>query len=85
MLGECQPFEAWLPRVEKSIRIGSLHDAKVFARRWVIRDKDPLLKALLRRLDRANSSDATTSALHAFQEALASRNLLSPQASGRLD
>ena len=76
---EYQHFDAWLPHVEKSIRIGSLDDAKIFTRRWVIRDKDPALKALVRRLDRVNSSDGAASALRALQQALASRNLLPPQ------
>jgi hypothetical protein len=75
---EFEPFDARLPHVEKSIRIDSLHNAKVFARRWVIRDKDPALKALVRRLDKANSSDSIASALRVLQQALALRNLLSP-------
>ena len=77
---ESQPFDAFLPRVEQSVRIACLHDAQVFARRWVIRDKDPALKALVRRLDKARSGDAATSALWALQHALASRNLLRPGA-----
>jgi hypothetical protein len=75
---ESQSFDAFLPRVEHSVRIACLHDAQVFARRWVIRDKDPALKALVRRLDKARSSDTATSALRALQQALASRNLLRP-------
>ena len=71
-----QPFDACLPRLERPIRIGSLHDAKIFARRWVIRDKDPALKALVRRLDKARSSEAQTIALHALRQALESRSLL---------
>jgi hypothetical protein len=73
---ESQPFDACLPRLERSIRISSLHDAKIFARRWVIRDKDPALKALVRRLDSARSSETETSALRAFRQALESRSLL---------
>jgi len=73
---EPEPFDACLPRLAESIRISSLHDAKIFARRWVIRDKDPALKALVRRLDQARSSDAAASALHALRQALASRSLL---------
>src|SRR6266496_1402303 len=53
---ESQPFDACLPRLERPVRISSLHDARIFARRWVIRDKDPALKALVRRLDKARSS-----------------------------
>ena len=79
---ESRAFDAQLPRLEKSIRIGSLHDAQVFARRWVIRDKDPALKLLVRRLDQVRSSDDAASALHALQHALAARNLLPPQSAG---
>ena len=48
-------FEAHLPLVASAVRITSLYDAQVFMRRWVIRDKDRNLKALLRTLERANS------------------------------
>jgi hypothetical protein len=78
---ESQSFEACLPRLEKSVRITCLHDAQVFARRWVIRDKDPDLKALVRRLDRARSGDSASGALGELRRALASRGLL-PRASG---
>ena len=40
-------FDAGFPGATQTVRIASLDDAKVFARRWVIRDKDPALKALL--------------------------------------
>jgi len=43
-----QHFDAWLPDVAAPVRITSIYDAQVFTRRWVIRDKDPLLKVLLR-------------------------------------
>lgn len=79
--GNHDSFDAWLPGLETSIRINSLNDAKIFARRWVIRNKDPALKALVRRLDKARGSEAATSALGAFRQALASRKLLSPPAS----
>jgi hypothetical protein len=69
-------FEACLPRLEKSVRISSLHDAQVFARRWVIRDKDPILKALVRRLDKARSGETAASALGEMKSALAERGLL---------
>ena len=69
-------FEASLPRLETPVHIATLHDAQVFARRWVIRDKDPALKRLLRQLERVRSSEETASALSALQHALASRNLL---------
>jgi hypothetical protein len=75
---EHRPFDAWLPRIAKSIRISTLHDAQVFARRWVIRDKNPELKILLRRMDRASGSDAAAIAMHDLREALGKRGLLSP-------
>lgn len=77
-----QPFDAWLPSVAKSVRISTLNDATVFARRWAIRDKDPALKAIVKRLEHANSVDATSRALDALQQALASRNLLTPPGNG---
>ena len=77
---ENRPFEARLPRLEKSVRITCLHDAQVFARRWVIRDKDPDLKALVRRLDKARSGESASRALDELRSALASRGLL-PHAS----
>jgi hypothetical protein len=73
---ESQPFDACLPRLERSVRITSLHDAKIFLRRWVIRDKDPALKVLVRRLDKARSSEAETIALRALRQALEARGLL---------
>jgi hypothetical protein len=82
---ESQSFDACLPRLERSIRISSLHDARIFARRWVIRDKDPALEALVRRLDRARSSDAETTALRAFRQALESRSLLPQPRTSRKD
>jgi hypothetical protein len=50
-------FEAHLPLVATAVRITSLYDAQVFMRRWVIRDKDRNLKAVLRTPERANSAD----------------------------
>lgn len=74
---EDEDFDAFLPRLEKSVRITSLHDAQVFVRRWAIRDKDPELKALARRLERVRSGESTVGALGDLRQALASRNLLS--------
>ena len=82
---EPQPFDACLPRLERPVRIRTLHDARIFARRWVIRDKDPALKALVRRLDKARSSEAEASALCALREALASRSLLMQRRPGGED
>jgi len=72
-----QPFDACLPQVAKAVRIAGLYDAQVFTRRWVIRDKDPALKVLMRSLDRAhNSAETSAHALRDFRAALASRGLL---------
>ncbi len=75
-MSSCDPFDAFLPNRQEPIRITCLHDAQVFARRWVIRDKDPALKALVRRLDRVNGGHSATSALHDLHGALASRGML---------
>ncbi|MBI4274956.1 MAG: hypothetical protein HY659_09690 [Rhizobiales bacterium] len=72
-------FDACLPGVAAPVRIASLHDAQVFTRRWVIRDKDRALKALLRKIERANSTAGTDAAIDEFRQALKSRGLLSAQ------
>jgi hypothetical protein len=77
---DAQTFDACLPDVANPVRITCLHDAQVFARRWVIRDKDPALKALVRCLDKARGAEAGTSAIGELKRALDSRGLL-PQAS----
>ena len=69
-------FEARLPGLGTPIRITTRHDAAVFMRRWTIREKDPALKALLRKMERANSAETITSAVLGLKEALASRGLL---------
>jgi hypothetical protein len=69
-------FDANLPGASKSVRIASFYDAKVFVCRWVIRDKDPALKALLRHMEQARSSATADSAIRQLQQALASRGLL---------
>jgi len=68
-------FNAALPGVPGCIRITSLYDAQVFARRWVIRDKDRNLKTMLRQLERANSSEKSYCALGEFKRALMARGL----------
>jgi hypothetical protein len=73
---EHQHLDACLPRGATSIHIAGLHDAQVFVRRWVIRDKDPALKALGRRLDRVHSAENAASAIDELRNALASRGLL---------
>lgn len=73
-----EPFDAFLPRLDKSVPIASLHDAQVFARRWVIRDKDPALRALMRRLDRVHGGETAAGALDELRRELGARNLLIP-------
>jgi hypothetical protein len=69
-------FEASFPGATRSVRITSLHDAQVFARRWVIRDKDPALKALLRHMEKANSSATADIAVRQLKQALEHRGML---------
>ena len=69
-------FDANLPGADKAVRIASFYDAKLFVRRWVIRDKDPALKALLRHMEKANSLATADSAIGQLQQALSSRGLL---------
>jgi hypothetical protein len=69
-------FDANLPGTGRAVRIATYYDAKVFMRRWVIRDKDPALKALLRHMEKANSVATADSAIGQLQQALSSRGLL---------
>jgi len=69
-------FDAGFPGASQVVRIASLHEAKVFARRWVIRDKDPALKALLRHIEKANSSAAADIAIRQLKQELACRGML---------
>src|SRR6202049_711898 len=69
-------FDAGFPGASQTVRITSLHDAKVFARRWVIRDKDPALKALLRHMEKANSSATADIAVRQLKQALEHRGML---------
>ena len=71
-----QEFDACLPHLTASVRIRSLNDAQIFARRWVIRDKDPALKTLVRRLDRVRSGETAAGMLGELKCALAERGLL---------
>jgi len=50
-------FDANLPNLSRPVRINSFYDAQVFVRRWAIRDKDRVIRVLLRRMERANSSE----------------------------
>jgi hypothetical protein len=69
-------FVASLPGTSKTVRIANYHDAKVFVRRWVIRDKDPALKTLLRHMEKANSLATSDIAIGRLQQALLARGLL---------
>jgi hypothetical protein len=69
-------FDAGFPGASLPVRIASLHDARVFARRWTIRDKEPALKVLLRHLERANSTATADSAIWHLKQALDRRGML---------
>jgi hypothetical protein len=71
-----QHFDALLPAVAAPVRITSFYDAQVFTRRWVIRDKDPNLKVLLRKMEKANSAALIDEAIGSFKQELAVRALL---------
>ena len=71
-----QHFDARLPAVANPVRITSFYDAQVFTRRWVIRDKDPTLKVLLRKLEKANSAALIEEAMGTFKRELSVRALL---------
>jgi hypothetical protein len=74
-------FDANLPNLSRPVRINSFYDAQVFVRRWAIRDKDRVIRVLLRRMERANSSEAANSAIQELKRELAARGLL-PDALG---
>jgi len=69
-------FDASFIGATQVVRIASFHEAKIFARRWVIRDKEPALKALLRRMEQAHSSATEDSAIQELKQALARRGML---------
>jgi hypothetical protein len=69
-------FDAGFPGASLPVRVASLHDARIFTRRWVIRDKEPALKVLLRHLETANSSATADIAVRQLKQALASRGML---------
>ncbi len=75
----CEAYR--LPNLSRSVRISSFYDAQVFVRRWAIRDKDRVIRVLLRRMERANSSEAANSAMQELKRELAARGLL-PAAHG---
>jgi hypothetical protein len=69
-------FDANLPNIGKPVRIGSFSDAQVFVRRWAIRDKDRAIRALLRKMEKANSATAANGAIGELKRELAARGLL---------
>lgn len=69
-------FEANLPNLSKRVRIGSFFDAQVFVRRWAIRDQDPAIRSLLRRIEKVNSSESAQVAIRELRRELAARGLL---------
>jgi hypothetical protein len=69
-------FDANLPNLNRPIRIGTFFEAQVFVRRWGIRDKDPSIRALLRRMEKANSSETANNAIQELKRELAARGLL---------
>ncbi len=71
------PFSARLPGLAQQIRIATFQDAMIFTRRWTIRDKDRALKKVLKRLERANSSESAERALNEMKSALLRCGLLS--------
>ena len=76
-------FDAGFPGATQTVRVTNFHEAKVFARRWVIRDKDPALKVLLRHMEKANSSATAESAIRQLKQALACRGMLVTAASAK--
>jgi hypothetical protein len=75
-LSQTAYFDANLPGASQTVRIASLFDAKVFVCRWVIRDRDPALKALLKDVEKAKNFTTTESAIRQLTQALVSRGLL---------
>jgi hypothetical protein len=69
-------FDAKLPDLARPVRIKSFYEAQVFVQRWMIRDKDPLIRLLCRKLQRANSALAVNSAIRELKQELAARGLL---------
>jgi hypothetical protein len=75
-LSQMSYFDASLPGATKVVRIASFYDAKIFVRRWVIRDKDPALKALLRGMEEVHNFVAADEVIQELRQALSSRGLL---------
>jgi hypothetical protein len=69
-------FDANLPDLARPVRINSFYDAQAFVRRWMIRDKDPSIRLLCRKLETANSAIAVNTAIRELKQELAARGLL---------
>jgi hypothetical protein len=69
-------FDAKLPGASQTVRIASLSDAKIFVSRWLIRERDPTLRALLRDMEKAKYFVMTESAIRRLMQTLAARGLL---------
>jgi hypothetical protein len=69
-------FDANLPDLARPVRIKSFYEAQVFVRRWMIRDKDPSIRLLRRKLETANSAIAVNTAIRELKQELAARGLL---------
>jgi hypothetical protein len=71
-------FFARLPGKQHAIKIGSVHEAKVFTRRWLIvaRNKDREAKAILKRLQGVTSDAGVPSAVDDFKALLEAKGLL---------
>jgi hypothetical protein len=69
-------FDANLPNLSRPVHIRSFYEAQVFVRRWTIRDKDPLIRVLLRKLEKADSTISVNEAIRELKRELASRGLL---------
>lgn len=69
-------FAAYLPRLMAPVRIRTYADAQVFVRRWTIRDKDPAMRELARRMGRANSSERINEAMRELRRELTARGVL---------
>jgi hypothetical protein len=71
-------FDANLPDLARPVRIKSFYEAQVFVRRWMIRDKDPSIRLLSRKLETANSAITVSIAIGELKRELAARGLLLP-------
>jgi hypothetical protein len=69
-------FAAYLPSLAVPVRIITFSDAQVFVRRWSIRDKDPAVRELVRRMAKAHSADNMDRAMDDLKRELGARGML---------